>query len=306
MSPLPRLSSLLRNLFRKDRVERDLDSEVSAYLDQLVEEKISAGMAPEQARRAGRIEVGGPEQVKEQVRAVRAGALLEQLVQDIRYGARQLLRSPGFMLVAVVTLALGIGANTVVFSVVNAVLLQPLPFPRSERLVLVWETDVRRPGEPNIVSWPNYEDWKGQNRVFQSIGVFDSAGRGYNLSGTDEPEQVSGVRVSGSFFDVLGVKPLYGRTFLPEEETPGKDRVVILSHGLWQRRYGGDATLVGRAVEMDGERFTVVGIMPPEFRFQFWSGERRLWVPIALTEGDRERGSARFCVFVQYQRWRAG
>src|SRR5213083_2339035 len=139
MSPLPRLSSLLRNLFRKDRVERDLDSEVSAYLDQLVEEKISAGMAPEQARRAARIEVGGPEQVKEQVRAVRAGA-------------RQLLRSPGFMLVAVVTLALGIGANTVVFSVVNAVLLQPLPFPRSERLVLVWETDVRRPGEPNIVS----------------------------------------------------------------------------------------------------------------------------------------------------------
>ncbi len=93
---------------------------------------------------------------------------------------------------------------------------------------------------------------------------------------------------------------------MPEEETPGKDRVVILSHGLWQRRYGGDATLVGRAVEMDGERFTVVGIMPPEFRFQFWSGERRLWVPIALTEGDRERGSVRFCVFVQYQRWRAG
>src|SRR5881397_2450195 len=193
MSPLPRLSSLLRNLFRKDRVERDLDSEVSAYLDQLVEEKISAGMAPEQARRAARIEVGGREQVKEQVRAVRAGALLEQLVQDIRYGAGQLLRSPGFMLVAVVTLALGIGANTVVFSVVNAVLLQPLPFPRSERLVLVWETDVRRPGEPNIVSWPNYEDWKGQNRVFQSIGVFDSAGRGYNLSGADEPEQVFGV-----------------------------------------------------------------------------------------------------------------
>src|SRR6185436_18898602 len=129
---------------------------------------------------------------------------------------------------------------------------------------------------------------------FEELALFDSAGRGYNLTGGAEPEQVSGVRVTASFFRVLGVPPLLGRTFVEEEEEPARDKVVVLSHGLWQRRFGGDPSIVGRAVPIDGQDHVVVGVMPPRFVFQFWSSQRELWVPAGWTEGDRERGSNSF------------
>src|SRR5262245_58501410 len=213
--------------------------------------------------------------------------------QDLRYDLRMLAKSPGFTAVAVVTLALTTGANTTVFSLMNAVLLKPLPFRDTDRVVMVWET-VKQQENPTIVSWPNYKDWKIRTRSFETMGLFDSAGQGYNLSGSGDPERVSGVRVTASFFQVLGVQPLVGRTFLPEEETPGKDRVVVLSYRLWARRYASDPGLVGRTIKVDGEDFTVVGVMPREFRFQLWSGDRQLWVPIGLTEGDQGRGSHSF------------
>ena len=219
------------------------------------------------------------------------------LLQDLKYGLRMLAKSPGFTAVAVITLALGIEANTTIFGVINATILKRLPFPDSGRLVLVWKLYGKDPNNMNIVSAPNYWDWQQQNHVFESIAIFDSAGRGYNLSplGTGkEAEQVSGLRVTASFFKVLGVTPYLGRTFLPEEETLGRDREVVLSYGLWKRRYGGDPTLVGKTIKVDGHDFTLVGVMPRDFDFQFWSGQRQLWVPVGYTVGDKDRNSNSF------------
>src|SRR6516165_410519 len=204
------------------------------------------------------------------------------LLQDLRYGIRMLMKNLGLTVVAVLTLALGIGANTTIFSVINATLLRPLTFPDPDRLVFVWETFGKGP-----------DDWN-----------FDSAGRGYNLSAAgakqeQEAEQVSGLRVSANFFSVLGVQPYLGRTFLPEEEALGRDREVVLSYGLWKRRYGGDPALVGRTIKIDGEDFTVVGVMPREFAWQFWSGPRQLWVPVGYTKTDYGRDENSFIAFAR-------
>src|SRR5271169_4649707 len=219
------------------------------------------------------------------------------LLQDIRYGLRNLARNPGFALVAMLTLALGIGANTTIFSVIDNTLLRPLPFPGADRLVLVWETFGKGSDNFNIVSAPNFWDFQRQSHSFESMAICDSAGRGYNLSATgikQEAEQVSGLRVSAGFFSVLGVKPLLGRTFLPEEETLGRDHEVVLSYGLWKTRYNGDPSLVGRSIRVDGADFTVIGVMPREFEWQFWSGPRRLWVPVGYTKTDFGRGDNSF------------
>ena len=210
-------------------------------------------------------------------------------LQDTRYGFRNLLRTPGFTIVAMLTLALGIGANTTIFSVMNNTLLKPLPFREVGRVMLLWETFGPGPDNINIVSAPNFWDFKQQNHSFESLAILDSAGRGYNLAAAgskQEAQQVSGLRVSAEFFSVLGVKPMLGRTFLPEEETLGRDHEVILSYGLWKARYGGDPSLVGKPIRVDGADFTVVGVMPRDFAWQFWSGSRQLWVPVGYTKTD--------------------
>jgi putative ABC transport system permease protein len=182
---------------------------------------------------------------------------MDAVRSDISYALRLWSRSPGFTAVAVLTLALGIGANTTMFSVVNSTVLRELPFPAPDRLVGVWQSPVSDPLNLNIVSLPNFRDWSQRSRSFAHLALFDSAGRGYNLSGGPEPEQVAGVRVTASFFDVLGVRPALGRTFSREEEQPGRDRVVVLSHGLWTRRYGADPSVVGRPIRMDGQAYVV-------------------------------------------------
>jgi putative ABC transport system permease protein len=227
-------------------------------------------------------------------------------VSDIRYSVRQLAKNPGFTTVAVLTLALGIAANTVIFAVMNATILRSLSFPDSDRLVFVWETFGKGPDNLNIISAPNYWDFTHQNHVFESVAIFDSAGRGYNLAPTGdsrEPEQVSGLRVSSTFFPTLGVNPFLGRNFLPEEEVLGKDRVVILSYGLWKRKYGADRSLVGKTIRVDGEDFTVIGVMPQDFHWQFWSGPRQLWVPVGYTKTDQGRDENSF---VSFARLKAG
>ena len=212
---------------------------------------------------------------------------MDSLLSDIRYTLRTWIRHPGFTAVAVLTIALGIGANTTMFSIVNATILRPLPFPDGERLATLWKGRVNNPEQFNIVSLPNFRDWSARSRSFESLALFDSAGRGYNLTGQGEPEQVSGVRVTASFFTVLGVPPLLGRTFTADEETPGNDRVVVLSHGLWTRRSGADPSIVGKTIVIGGQAHTVVGVMPPTFRFQFGGGQRQLWVPAGWTKGTR-------------------
>ena len=200
------------------------------------------------------------------------------LLQDLRYALRQLRKSPGFTAVAVITLALGIGANTAIFSVVNAVLLRPLPYPDADRLVMVWEQNPHRGWFENIVSGANFHDWQKQNRVFTDMAAFES--NSFNLAGENNAEEVAGERVTSNLFSVLGVQPLRGRLFLPEEET--QDRAaVIVSYGLWQQRYGSDPALIGRHITLNGESYPVVGILPPSFSDDYsasFSPHSLLWI----------------------------
>ena len=184
---------------------------------------------------------------------------MNTLLQDLQYGLRMLLKHPGVTAIAVLTLALGIGANTAIFSVVNAVLLNPLPYREPDRLVSLWEnvpTHGRWRASP-----ANFFDWKKQNTVFEDVAAF--GGASMTLTGDGEPEQLLGARVSSGYFAVVGVEPLLGRSFAPEEHEPGKGQVVILGHGFWQRRYGGDRNIINRNVTLDGATYTVVGVMPP-------------------------------------------
>jgi predicted permease len=200
------------------------------------------------------------------------------LLQDLRYSLRQLRKSPGFTAVAVITLALGIGANTAIFSVVNAVLLRPLPYPDADRLMMVWEQNPHRGWFENIVSGANFRDWQKQNHVFTDMAAFES--NSFNLAGENNAEEVAGERVTSNLFSVLGVQPLRGRLFLPEEET--QDRAaVIVSYGLWQQRYGGDPALIGRHITLNGESYPVVGILPPSFSDDYsasFAPHSLLWV----------------------------
>jgi putative ABC transport system permease protein len=187
---------------------------------------------------------------------------MESLLQDVRYGLRMLRKSPGFTAVAVITLALGIGANTAIFTMVNAVLLRPLPYRDPDRLVMVWEQNPHRGWFENIVSSANFLDWKKQNHVFADMAAFESVS--FNLTGDNKPEQIAGERVTINLFSVLGVQPVRGRWFVPEEERRGR-AAAILSYGLWQQRYGGDLGIVGRNISLNGESYPVVGILPASF-----------------------------------------
>jgi putative ABC transport system permease protein len=251
-------------------------------------------MMPEEAHRAARLKFGGPTQLRESQHEQRGLPQIERLLQDLRYGWRTLAMSRGFTAVVVATLALGIGANTTIFSVVNTLFLKPLPYPEPERLVNLWQSRVQQPDNLNILSAPNFLDWQRMNHVFERMALFDSAGRGYNLGGEKEPERVRGLRVSASLFPLLGVQPYLGRSFTADEEILGKDRVVILSYGLWQRRYGSDPALAGKTVRIDGKGYTVAGVMPPGFEFSFFSGHNELWVPVGFDAGDRGRDSNSF------------
>jgi putative ABC transport system permease protein len=205
---------------------------------------------------------------------------MNALVQDVRYAIRMLAKNPGFTAVAVLTLALGIGANTAIFSVVHAVLLKPLPYEDADRLVMVWEQNPERDWYQNVVSAANFLDWRRQNDVFTQLAAVNPWGA-FNLTGTGKPEEVRGEQVTTNLFTLLGVRPIMGRDFLPEEDKPGGARVVILSYGLWQRRYGSDATMVGKQILLNNQSYTVVGIMPSGFYFPpFWRDPGGgLWVP---------------------------
>src|SRR5262245_25771849 len=201
---------------------------------------------------------------------------MQTLWQDLRYGVRTLLKAPNYTLIAVLTLALGIGANTAVFTLVNAVLLRPLPYREPHRLVRLWETGPQRP--TFSVSGPNYHDWEEQNQVFEQMAAWRE--RSFNLTSGDDPERIIAASVTAGFFPLLGVKPALGRGFIPEEDQPGANsRVVIISDSLWQRRFGADANILGKTITLNGDSYAVVGVMAPEFQFGT-TGD--LWLPLAL------------------------
>ena len=207
---------------------------------------------------------------------------METLIKDIRYGVRGLLKRPGFTAIALITLALGIGANTAIFSVVNAVLLRPLPFRDPDNLVIVWE-DATFAGFPRNTPAPaNYVDWKTQNQSFADMAASHESS--FNLTGDGEPERVAAYSVNYNFFPLFGVQPLIGRNFSAEEDRPGANKVAVLSYSLWQSRYGGDRQIINRDIQLNGEKHTVIGVMPASF--QFFESDVRLWVPLALDQED--------------------
>jgi putative ABC transport system permease protein len=219
---------------------------------------------------------------------------METLFKDIQYGVRGLLKRPGFTVIALITLALGIGANTAIFSVVNAVLLRPLPFQDPEQLVIVWE-DATFAGFPRNTPAPaNYVDWKNQNQSFSDMAA--SHVTSFNLTGDGEPERVSAYSVTANFFPLLGVQPLLGRSFLTDEDRPGASKVAVLSYSLWQSRYGADRSILNRDILLNGEKYSVVGVMPASF--QFFEKDTRLWVPIALDQEDWANRGGHFLTVV--------
>lgn len=256
----------------------DISEELQSHLDMHTADNIRAGMSPDEARRQARIALGGVEQTKERYRERRRFRWLDELAQDLKFATRVLVKDRGFALTVVIVLALGIGANAAIFSVTDALILQPLPFDEPDRLVMIWE-EASAVGFPENTPAPgNYFSWKERNRTFSGIAATRSATANLTLDGP--PELVLGRRVTANFFDVLGVRPLLGRTFT-EEEDRTLQRVTIIGYALWQARYNGDRAVIGKSIMMSGEPYTIIGVMPRSFVFR--NRDMQFWTPIQLT-----------------------
>ena len=280
---LQTMANGLRSLFRRETEERELEQELNFHVERQVAENIAAGMSAAEARRAALLEFGGLEQYKEECREARGIEWFESLLTDLRYGFRTLRKSPGFTMVSVLTLALGIGANTAIFSMVNALLLHPYNFRSLDTLVRVWEDRGIDEGyDARYIAPGDAEDLRASNGIFESMTTYGYPSFGMGREGDVQP--VLGCKVSANFFDVLGVTPAAGRLFAPAEEQPGSDQVVIVSHGLWQRRFGGDPQVLGKNLLLNGRTYTVVGIMPKDFDYPV---PVELWVPLALTQLEK-------------------
>src|SRR5262249_12477113 len=267
----------LRALWLSEEIHEEISEEMRFHLELRAEENVRRGMTPEEARREAERRFGRFDRIKEQGYEARGGRWLEATWRDLRYGARMLLKSPGFTATALLTLALGIGANITIFSVVNAVLLRPLPYPEAERLVFLWSEAPRQNIRERASAYANFSEWRNQNKSFEDLAVFDPTV--VTLTGAAEPEQVMSVRTSANLFPLLGVAPLLGRTFTVDEEQQ-KVRVVVLSHGLWQRRFGASPNILGQTLEIDGVSSQVIGVMPEHFSFP--REDTPVWEPHTL------------------------
>lgn len=281
---LNRLASLARNLISRRRVDQDLDNELRAYLDQLTEEKRSSGMDAAEARRAALIELGGMHQVREEVRQARTGHMFEEFLRDLRYGIRTLRKNPAFTIVAVLALALGIGANTAMFSVAYGILLRPLPYADADRVAVVYLNYFPRDFKYGTLSIRDYLLWKENNRAFEEPSLFTS--RRMDVGGKEGvPEQVQGASVTAGFFSTMGVRPLIGRTFAAGEDKPSSGSLTVLSESLWRRRFGGSSTVLGETISVNGAPSTVIGVMPADVRFPGRQSE--IWTNLILTPPTR-------------------
>jgi predicted permease len=296
MSPAAWLAGLrgrVRALLRRGTVEQDLSEEIRFHLEMETEANIRRGMSPEEAWRATKIAFGGVERVREDHRDARGTRLLEDVLADLRYAARWLARSPGFSLSAVLTLALGVGGTTAVVCVVDGVLLRPLPYPDAERLVTVW-TLTRGETEPWASSPPDFREFRDRSSAFDGVGGYYSVAANLLIEG--EPVRLAAARASAGMFSILRVAPLLGRAFRQDEELPGRDRVVLLSHAAWRDRFGGRQTIIGSSVTLDGAPHTVIGVMPASFRFPDRSAE--VWLPMAFAADDVLNTRGNYFVYV--------
>jgi predicted permease len=269
----------LRSLFRGRQMDRELDDEMQYHLEQLMQEHVARGLSSEEARYAALRAMDGLTQNKEKSRETRKVSSITNFARDARYALRLLRKSPGFSAIAILTLALGIGANSAIFSVVNAVLLRPLPFPQPDRLVRLWEASPNRNWHRNVINPWNFLDWRDNTHAFEDMAAI--SGFQFNLTGDGEPVAVPGLQVSPGFFSILRIPAYLGRTFAADDGIPGHDDKVILSHGLWQTRFGGDPGIVGKTLNVNGAPHVVIGVMPPGFSFP--KNPAQLWTPFALT-----------------------
>lgn len=264
-----KVRSFFRNLFLSRQVESDLDQEVRSHLEMLTDENIRSGMSSEEAQRAARIELGGLDQVKGQVHEVQIGNWLHSVFADCRFAFRQFRKTPGFTVIAVLTLALGIGANSAVFNVVNRVLLHPLPYPESDQLIALWLDAPGAGGMANSstglqLSPSMYITFSDHNQTFQSMGIWTS-GRA-NVTGIARPEEVRTELISDGILETLEVPPVLGRWFSQVDQDPHGGRTAMLSYGYWKRRFGGDPGVIGRTLQVDAEPREIIGVMPRGFR----------------------------------------
>jgi putative ABC transport system permease protein len=266
-----------RRFFRRRYWDEERARELEAYLETETDENIARGMSPEEARYAARRKLGNLTLIREEIYRMNGLGWLETLWQDVRYGTRMLARNPGFTSVAVLTLALGIGVNTAIFSIVDAVLLRPLPFRNPAQLVLLRETEAA-PGDYPLTG-PDYLDWQAQNQSLEGSSLFDFGGS-FNASGAGEPERAYVTRTQANFFSLLGVRPVVGRTFLKGEDQAGQNHLAILSYGFWQRHFGGEKDAIGKDLNLNGEKYAIVGVMPAWFRS---IGEGDIWVPMDMS-----------------------
>ena len=255
--------NFLRRWFSRKGWEREMNEELRDHIEKQTAENVAAGMTPQEARRQAVLQFGGVEAVKEDCREQRRGFWLETFWTDVRYGLRMLRKSPGFTAVAVLTLTLGIGANTAIFSVVQGVLLAPLPYREPDRLVLVWQNNLTLKHVMSV-SYPDFLDWQRNARSFQQVAAFDWEDR--DLTGPGTPEHLNGKQFSSGFLGTLGVKPILGREFSPEEDKRGGAPVVIISNRLWRNRFAGSTEAIGKPTTLDGVAYTIVGVLPSEFR----------------------------------------
>ena len=288
MTKLRHLWRRLQALWRSERIHSDIAEELTFHIDQRTADNVRAGMSPDEARREAERRFGWMSRIQENAYEVRGGGWMESVLRDVVYGLRMLRKSPGFTIVAILTLALGIGANTAIFSLVDSILLRPLPFHDPDQLVVIWEDQSRIGFSRGNPAPGNYSDWKTQNRVFEDIAA--SSGLSFNLGGEDNPEKVGAQAVTANLFPLLGIQPLLGRTFIQADDRPDANKVVLLSHSLWKRRFGGESQLIGKEILLNDQKFTVIGVMP--VGFQFLGSEVDLWVPAQFTQENlMDRGS---------------
>jgi putative ABC transport system permease protein len=293
MPRIPGLRRAFRLVVRGPTVAEDVEDELQFHIDMRTRELIETGMSPDAARAEALRCFGDLRRVRDRCESIleqregelRRSELLRNIFEDLSYGARTLARNRGFAVAALVTLALGIGATTAIFSVVDGVLLRPLPYREPNRLVRIWSASTKRSLSEAGVSVPDLEDWRRESRTLESIAGWSATGAGLTLLGGDEPARLRTAYVTEDFFRVLSVPALVGRMILPDEHRAGANRVVVLSRGLWERRFGGDPTVVGRTVTLDGEPFTVVGIADARFRFP--RSDIEVWTPLSTIGEDR-------------------
>jgi putative ABC transport system permease protein len=287
MRTFDKLRLRLRSLFLRSRAERELEDEIRFHLESQIAENTGLGMSPCQARAAALRAMGGVPQIEEACRDTRATAAWEGFLRDLRHGARLLRKNPAYAASSIAVLALGIAATTAIFSAAYGVLLRPLPFPESDRLVRLWDT-FGNPGNLAPVSYPNFRDWRAWNQSFSAMAAFQEGNT--VLTGSGEPTPLQSIAASASFLDLLGVRPALGRTFRVEEEHPGANNgagSVILSDRLWRARFGADPSMVGVRITLGGQPFVVIGVMPPGFNTFTGSGDIDVWTTLAGLERVR-------------------